>query len=134
MKTAKLAFIPLLLFIFIGCSKEVSIKNKLTSGGGKWKIAQYERYIWAPGSNYATQVNWCNDCGEISFKNNKTGELIVDNQAAQFKYSISDEKLVLYIGDESTTFAIKWNWNNSQFTLNSYTGANGMSLTYSCKK
>lgn len=124
-------FIPLLL---VCCKKEDAIKNKLNSGNGKWKISHYERYIWDPSGSNQNQEFWCNDCGEIDFNKNETGERILNYQAAQFKYSISAEKLIMYVDNSGIGYDIAWNWKKNEFTLTSNMGQAGYSEVISCKK
>lgn len=129
----KYFYLSIFLLLFVGCQKDQAIKNKFNSGNGNWEIVKYERFFWDPIGTNPDRVYWCGNCGEINFKKN-TGEIILNNQASKFDYSVSDEKLILYYDNEGVGYYVTWNWDKSEFTLTSNIGATGFSEVITCKK
>lgn len=123
-------------FVLLSCSKEATLKNKLSSGNGKWKVIHLERYIYAPSATGISGEYSCNNCGNFQFNKNKTGEMVLDNSAAIFNYSIADDgkKLILYIDGDGMVYDITWNWNKSEFTLRTDLTEGGFSQLITCKK
>lgn len=130
----RLVYLLFALLIFMGCKKEDSIKSKLTFGNGKWKIGHYQRNLWNPSGNIPNSIIECNDCGEITFNRNKTGELLINNTGTQFKYTLSGENLVLYVDENGISYNISWNWKKKKFILTSNLGQAGFSEVFYCQK
>lgn len=129
----KFFYFSIILLFLVGCQKDKAIKNKFSSGKGSWEIVKYERFLWDPLGTNPNRVYWCNNCGEMKF-NKDSGEIILNYQAKQFDYSISNEKLIMYFDDEGIGYYVTWNWNKSEFTLTSNIGAAGFSEVITCKK
>jgi hypothetical protein len=118
------------LIALVSCKKDDSVKSKLSSGNGKWNVTHLEQYV------YSQNGYFCNDCGELNFNRNKTGEMVIGGTASTFTYSVKDDgkKLVLYIDESGTVYNITWNWNRSEFTLLTDLSINGLSQLITCKK
>lgn len=130
----KFFYLAIILLLFVGCKKDKAIENKFNSGKGSWKISQFERFTWDPSGANPTRVYFCSDCGELNFKKKKKGELILNYQATQFEYSISGEKLIMYVDGNGMGYGVTWNWNKTEFTLTSNIGTSGLSQVITCKK